>query len=203
MELIREPHRRLNPLSGEWVLVSPHRAERPWQGQVETESAPTALAYDPDCYLCPGNSRAGGARNPAYLKTFVFDNDFAALKPQLEEQSIDVDGKGLLVARSESGLCRVMCFSPRHDLTLATMPLAGVEEVVAVWIEQFRQLGARPEINHVQIFENRGAMMGASNPHPHCQIWSTNSIPEVPGREGLCQKSYRERHHRCLLCDYV
>ena len=203
LKLTEDPHRRLNPLTGEWVLVSPHRATRPWQGEVAgTQTAPEP-AYDPNCYLCPGNARAGGVRNPAYGSTFVFDNDFAALKPSTDRARLDIDQRGLVVAEGEPGICRVICFSPRHDLTLATMEIGEIEGVVETWIDEFRELGGRKEINHVQIFENRGAMMGASNPHPHCQVWATASIPEEPHKELLAQRSYWQTRGRCLLCDYV
>lgn len=143
-------------------------------------------------------------RNPKYASTFVFDNDFAALKAQIPPERFDVNNRGLLVAESESGICRVMCFSPRHDLTLATMEVEDIATVVRTWIEQFRELGDRQDINHVQIFENRGSMMGASNPHPHCQIWGTASIPEMPARELASQREYAAAHRGgCLLCDYL
>ncbi len=203
LKLTEDPHLRLNPLTNEWVLVSPHRATRPWQGevaQVQTTSEPT---YDPNCYLCPGNTRAGGIRNPAYTTTFVFQNDFAALKPETSTTRLDIDDAGLIVAQAEPGICRVICFSPRHDLTLATMGLPEIEPVVRTWVEQFRELGGLDDINHIQIFENRGAMMGASNPHPHCQIWATASIPEAPSKELAAQRAYLQSHSRCLLCDYV
>jgi len=203
LKLTEDPHRRRNALTNEWVLVSPHRATRPWQGEVAQAQTASEPAYDPNCYLCPGNSRVGGVRNPAYTSTFVFDNDFAALKPQVPRERLDLDGKGLLVAEGEPGICRVICFSPRHDLTLATMPLREIETVVETWVAQFRELSALESIHHVQIFENRGAMMGASNPHPHCQIWATASIPDQPAKELLAQSAYLQKHHRCLLCDYV
>jgi UDPglucose--hexose-1-phosphate uridylyltransferase len=203
LKLTEDPHRRFNPLSNEWVLVSPHRTARPWQGEVALASNVADAAYDPKCYLCPGNERAGGIRNPQYSSTFVFDNDFAALKPDTARDRLDVENKGLLVAESEPGICRVMCFSPRHDLTLATMDTGEIEGVVNAWIEQFGELGELGEINHVQIFENRGAMMGASNPHPHCQIWATASIPEQPARELASQRNYLQGQKRCLLCDYI
>ncbi len=203
MKLSEDPHRRLNALTNEWVLVSPHRATRPWQGEVaEAKTAPEP-AYDPTCYLCPGNTRAGGIRNPPYASTFVFENDFAALKAQILRERLDVDERGLLVAESERGICRVLCFSPRHDLTLATMEPAEIELVVRTWMGQFRELGGLDGINHVQIFENRGAMMGASNPHPHCQIWATSSIPQEPSKELAAQQAYMKSRGRCLLCDYV
>jgi len=203
LKLTEDPHRRFNPLTNEWVLVSPHRATRPWQGEVAPLPTAKEPAYDPTCYLCPGNSRAGGVHNPAYTNTFVFDNDFAALKLDTPRERLDVECMGLLVAQGEPGICRVMCFSPRHDLTLATMGVDAIETVVRTWMEQFRELGEMASINHVQIFENRGAMMGASNPHPHCQIWSSASIPDVPSKELASQEKYFLASDRCLLCDYI
>jgi len=203
LKLNEDPHRRLNPLTNEWVLVSPHRAGRPWQGQLEKASVNKEPEYDPSCYLCPGNSRVGGVVNPKYASTFVFDNDFAALKPAVRHDRLDLENRGLIVAEGEPGLCRVICFSPRHDLTLSTMQSKDIETVIHTWTAQFQELGAMPQINHVQIFENRGSAMGASNPHPHCQIWSTNSIPEIPAKELHCQKAYFHGHQSCLLCDYL
>jgi len=203
LKLTEDPHRRLNALTNEWVLVSPHRATRPWQGEVAQLKSAAEPIYDPECYLCPGNARVGGVRNPKYSSTFVFDNDFAALKQNASRDRLDVDGAGLLVAEGEPGICRVICFSPRHDLTLATMPLDAIHLVVDTWVGQYRELGSLDAINHVQIFENRGAMMGASNPHPHCQIWATASIPEEPSKELSTQRAYLKSHGRCLLCDYV
>jgi len=203
LKLTEDPHRRLNALTREWVLVSPHRALRPWQGEVEKLPPEQQPQYDPTCYLCPGNSRAGGVQNPSYVGTFVFENDFAALKGATPKQRLDLDGKGLVVAEGEPGICRVMCFSPRHDLTLSTMAPTEIEEVVRTWTAQFQELAGQPEIGHVQIFENRGAMMGASNPHPHCQIWATSSLPEAPSKELASQKDYAREHGSCLLCDYT
>jgi len=203
LKLTEDPHRRLNALTNEWVLVSPHRATRPWQGEVAKLSTVPEPEYDPNCYLCPGNVRAGGIRNPAYASTFVFENDFAALKPQTTHERLDQGGMGLIVAEGEPGTCRVICFSPRHNLTLATMSPEEIEPVVHTWVGQYRELGGLEDIHHVQIFENRGAMMGASNPHPHCQIWATHSIPEAPAKELVTQQAYLKSHQRCLLCDYT
>jgi len=193
-------HRRLNPLTGEWVLVSPHRTQRPWQGRSELKAATPALAHDPDCYLCPGNQRANGVRNPDYPHTFVFDNDFPALKADAPTTR-EVDG--LLVAEGETGLCRVLCFSPRHDLTLAGMAVADIERVVDVWVEETIALGGLPDIASVQIFENRGEMMGASNPHPHGQIWATRHLPNELEKETDRQAAYLVQHGRPLLVDYL
>jgi UDPglucose--hexose-1-phosphate uridylyltransferase len=201
--LSQQSHRRFNPLTGDWVLVSHHRTQRPWQGAVEAVPVADRPQYDPSCYLCPGNQRAGGAGNPAYTSTFVFENDFAALKQNVPTTRVDLRDQGLLVSQGEPGICRVMCFSPRHDLTLATMDRPAIEEVVRTWTSQFAELSADSAINHIQIFENRGEMMGASNPHPHCQVWATASIPEAPARELVAQREYHRRDGSCLLCDYI
>lgn len=197
----QDPHRRYNPLTREWVLVSPHRTQRPWQGQVEKTAAAAQPEYDPECYLCPGNARAGGVHNPPYTSTFVFENDFAALKPGTPHARFEQDG--LLVAESEPGVCRVVCFSPKHNLTLAGMDPRELRQVVDVWVQQYRELGADPNIGYVQIFENRGAMMGASNPHPHGQIWSNRTVPNEPLKEQESLLAWREQKDACLLCDYT
>lgn len=194
-------HRRRNALTGEWVLVSPHRTQRPWQGQVERPPQPALVEYDPKCYLCPGNERAGGVRNPNYTSTFVFDNDFAALQPDTPRDRIDK--QGLLIAESERGICRVVCFSPNHGLTIPRMEVADIRLVVDQWVAQYVELGSRDFIRSVQIFENRGEMMGASNPHPHCQIWASESVPNELGKEESSQARYRFERGSCTLCDYL
>ncbi len=201
IDLKEYPHRRFNPLTREWVLVSPHRAKRPWQGQTEAVVASAGVSYDPSCYLCPGNLRAGGLRNPPYTSTFVFENDFAALLPDIPEGRRDEGG--LLVAHSERGCSRVVCFSPDHSLTLARMTPAQIRPVVDTWAAQFKELLALPFINYVQIFENRGEMMGCSNPHPHCQIWAAETLPNEPAKEQSALADYSAAHHACLLCDYL
>jgi UDPglucose--hexose-1-phosphate uridylyltransferase len=203
LNLTEHPHRRLNALTREWILVSPHRTSRPWQGQVETAEVECQPRYDPKCYLCPGNSRAGGARNPDYEHTFVFENDFAALLPETPRDVLSYGDSGLMLAQGEKGICRVICFSPRHDLTLGKMSDEEIRLVVDVWVEQYLDLGGRPDISHVQVFENRGAMMGASNPHPHCQVWASSSLPNEPAKELASQTEYFAARNTCLLCDYL
>jgi UDPglucose--hexose-1-phosphate uridylyltransferase len=200
LDLREASHRRLNPLTGEWTLVSPHRMQRPWQGKREAVAAPAGLRHDPNCYLCAGNLRANGARNPDYTHTFVFDNDFPALQSDAPPEQVD---EGLLVAEGESGLCRVLCFSPRHDLTLAGMAVPDIERIVDAWVEETINLGARPDITSVQIFENRGEIMGCSNPHPHGQIWATRHLPNELEKETHRQTDYLLRHGRPLLLDYL
>lgn len=200
-DLTEHPHKRYNPLTGEWVLVSPHRTKRPWQGQVEKTEAEERPAYDPNCYLCPGNSRAGGEKNPDYKSTNVFTNDFAAL---LEDNPSGMMEKGgMLKAKSIKGICRVVCFSPRHDLTLPELPVEEIVKVIDLWQQEFKTLGDHPEIQYVQIFENRGKMMGASNPHPHGQIWAQSDVPVEPAKEGRLQGDYFQCYQSSLLKDYV
>jgi len=198
--LADHPHRRFNPLTQEWVLCSPHRAKRPWQGKREAPPPTDRPAHDPKCYLCPGNLRANGERNPQYEGTHVFDNDFATMladTPEGESAASD-----LLRAESERGWCRVICFSPRHDLSLAEMPAAGIRRVVDVWCEQFELVGAKSFVNYVQMFENKGDLMGCSNPHPHGQLWANQNLPTEPAKEQAGLLAYIERKSHCLLCDY-
>ncbi|MEX0906535.1 MAG: UDP-glucose--hexose-1-phosphate uridylyltransferase [Balneolaceae bacterium] len=196
-----KPHRRLNKLTGEWVQVSAHRNKRPWQGQLEEQSVIQKPEYDENCYLCPGNKRTGGARNPEYTSTFVFDNDFSALLPETEKENFSKED--LLLAETEKGICRVVCFSPRHNLTLPEMSTDQIVNVVNLWTDQYKELGSRDFINYVQIFENKGEIMGCSNPHPHGQIWVQETIPEEPKKELEQQQKYFKTHRRTLLGDYL
>lgn len=201
-KLFQYPHRRYNPLTGDWILVSPHRLQRPWQGKIESLSGRDRPSFDPGCYLCPGNNRADGKKNPKYKNTFVFENDFAALLPHIKE--LQYFGKnGILQAKAERGICRVICFSPRHDLTFSEMAEKDISKVLNLWIEQYADLGEKRFIGYVQIFENKGKIMGCSNPHPHGQIWATESVPREPAKEDYQQREYFKRNRRCLLCDYI
>lgn len=197
------PHRRHNPLTGEWVQVSPHRLQRPWQGQIEAAPGDNRPAYDPQCYLCPGNERAGGERNPDYPHTFAFTNDFAAVLPDVPvgDEPADSGPGQLLRVQTVPGTARVLCFSPRHDLTLPEMDVADVRRVVEMWIEQTAELGRR--YRWVQVFENKGELMGCSNPHPHGQVWGVDALPNEPAKEDRHQRAYFESHRRPLLMDYV
>ncbi len=195
---LSDPHRRYNPLLDEWVLVSASRTQRPWQGSQEAPADERRPAYDPTCYLCPGNERAGGDRNPAYDSTFVFTNDFAALRP---DSPTDRFERGLIVAEGERGTCRVVCYSPRHDVTMARMPPADVRRIVDLWCDQSTELGA--SYRWVQVFENRGEAMGASNPHPHGQIWAGSALPRDAVREDASQRPHFDATGRRLLLDYA
>ena len=199
--LSEQAHRRYNPLAREWVLVSPHRTQRPWQGQLEAAPEELLPPYDPDCYLCPGNVRARGHRNPRYTGTFIFDNDFPTMWPETPARRWSPSE--LLLAETEPGVCRVLCFHPRHDLTLARMERGAIRQVVDAWVEQYVELGSRPFIRHVQIFENRGEMMGCSNPHPHCQIWANASIPDRVAAETAAQEDHLRRRGVTLLAEYA
>jgi UDPglucose--hexose-1-phosphate uridylyltransferase len=193
-------HRRKNLLSGEWVLVSPHRTQRPWQGQVDDPDEGSMLNYDSGCYLCPGNERAGGNRNPDYSGGFAFDNDFSALSP---ESDIEPESNSLFVSEAESGICRVVCFSEQHHLRLASMDDLAVTRALNLLFDEFAVLDKRPDVEYVQIFENRGQMMGCSNAHPHAQIWATRSLPVEPAKELATQLDYFARNARPLLMDYL
>lgn len=200
-EPTEHPHRRYNPLMDEWVLVSPHRAKRPWQGQQEKPTADERPQYDPNCYLCPTNTRANGEVNPDYKEPFVFVNDFAALKEEVVEKNTSDDF--FFRSEPESGICKVVCFSPRHDLTLPEMELSHIELVVKTWQREYRELGQNPNINHIQIFENKGSVMGCSNPHPHGQIWAQKSLPTIVQKLDNQQKKYFDENGRTLLSDYL
>jgi len=196
------PHRRWNPLRQSWVMVSPHRTQRPWQGEVGEKALPSGITHDPQCYLCPGNERAGGARNPQYEGIFTFVNDYAALLPESPALS-DAPVSPLLAAEPARGLCKVLCFHPDHSLTLARMHRPEIRAVVDAWSREYEELSALEWIEYVQIFENRGAMMGASNPHPHGQIWSTGFVPDEPAAETKAQREHLSSTGCCLLCDYL
>jgi UDPglucose--hexose-1-phosphate uridylyltransferase len=196
------PHRRFNPLTGEWVLVSPHRAKRPWLGQVEKTPVEDLPQYDPTCYLCPGNERAGGIKNPQYSGILVFDNDFSALLPAAVDE-IQNAIHPLLSSFSERGLCRVMCFSPHHDLTLPQLELGAIEDVILTWMRESADLGRKDFIHSVQIFENKGAVMGCSNPHPHSQIWAQSQLPNELDKELTAQITYFTHQNGSLLLDYI
>ncbi|MCW4468561.1 UDP-glucose--hexose-1-phosphate uridylyltransferase [Flavobacterium sp. MFBS3-15] len=195
------PHRRFNPLTGEWILVSPHRAKRPWQGQKESANSATLPQYDPACYLCAGNERSDGTRNDNYTDVYVFNNDFPSLLQ--EEVAPQADSSPLFQLKPERGINKVICFSPRHDLTLPEMELEAIEKVVDAWKEQYIELGSRDFINHVQIFENKGAVMGCSNPHPHGQIWAQSSLPTNVEKTQANLKSYYDKNGTSLLADYL
>ncbi len=201
LDLSNHSHRRYNPLTGEWIQVSPHRTKRPWQGKEENQDKEARPEYDPGCYLCPGNERAGGATNPEYEGTFAFTNDFSAL--QADAPSVTSNHNDLLIAKGEKGICRVICFSPRHDLTLPEMEVSQIRQVVDLWCREYRELGDKDYINYVQIFENKGEIMGCSNPHPHGQIWAQETIPDEPAKELKQFTAYFEEHGSTLLEDYL
>jgi UDPglucose--hexose-1-phosphate uridylyltransferase len=194
-------HTRYNILTGDWILVSPHRTKRPWQGKVETLPADDRPAYDSTCYLCPGNKRADGSMNPDYKDSFVFTNDFSSLLIDTPEGGIDVDG--LLKARSAKGICRVISFSPDHSLTLPLVSVEGIKKVIDLWAEEFTSISSDLSIKSIQIFENKGDIMGCSNPHPHGQIWAQNSLPLELHKETVQQKKYFDEKGRSLLGDYL
>ena len=193
-------HRRYNILTGEWILVSPHRSKRPWQGQNETVAKRKTKKYHSECYLCPGNTRVNGEQNPDYKDVFIFQNDFAALKENYIPYSVN---EGLLKAESESGICRVICFSPDHSKSLADMKIPAIAEVIEAWCQQYEELGQMGNINYIQIFENKGAVMGCSNPHPHGQIWSQSVLPNEIVKKDKHQQKYFNTTQRSILKDYL
>ncbi|GAA4277197.1 UDP-glucose--hexose-1-phosphate uridylyltransferase [Aquimarina mytili] len=195
-----DPHRRYNILTGEWVLVSPHRTKRPWQGKNEQPQFFSHTTYDPNCYLCPGNTRANGEKNPYYTKPFSFVNDYSALLRDIPKKELQ---NGLLKAESESGICKVVCFSPNHGLTLSKMEIEEIVLVIKLWQEEFTSLKNTDDINYVQIFENKGEIMGCSNPHPHGQIWAQRSIPEEIIKKTRELKQYWSTHKKSLLMSYI
>ena len=195
------PHRRKNILTGSWVLVSPQRTQRPWQGEVTASADELRNSYEPDCYLCPGNKRANGEIMPTYEHTFVFTNDFSAMVRDVPDAGLK--SNGLLTMKRERGVCRVVNYSPRHNLTMAEMSESDIAYVVSAWQEEFRSLGADRRIKYVQIFENKGSLMGNSNTHPHGQIWAQESIPMEPSKELRQFRAYHGKHHRSLLADYL
>ncbi|TDE30632.1 UDP-glucose--hexose-1-phosphate uridylyltransferase [Flavobacterium ranwuense] len=201
-DINEDPHRRYNPLINEWVLVSPHRAKRPWQGQNETVASDVLPEYDPTCYLCPGNLRANGMTNPDYEASFVFENDFAALKQEkifFENSTKETFFK----AKPERGISRVVCFSPKHNLTLPEMTIDGIKDIIQTWQKEYIDLGKVDYINYVQIFENKGSVMGCSNPHPHGQIWAQSSLPTEVEKTQNNLKTYDDLHQSNLLQDYL
>lgn len=200
-DYIENPHRRYNPLTGEWILVSPHRSKRPWQGQVEKVVEEKRPEYDPQCYLCPTNERVGGEENPNYEDVYSFQNDFSALLQDTPEGEFS-DGD-LFRAESESGICKVICFSPNHSLTVPEMKVENIRKVVDLWSKEYKELGDREDIGYVQIFENKGSIMGCSNPHPHGQIWASKLVPLETSKESENQLTYFEKHGRTMLSDYL
>lgn len=201
-DINEDPHRRYNPLINEWVLVSPHRAKRPWQGQNEAISTEKLPEYDPTCYLCPGNVRANGMNNPNYKSSFVFENDFAAMKQDEIIYEDDIR-QTFFKAQPERGISRVVCFSPRHDLTLPEMETKDIENIIRTWQKEYTDLGKIDYINHVQIFENKGSVMGCSNPHPHGQIWAQSSLPTQVEKTQKNLKLYFTKNNSNLLQDYL
>lgn len=193
------PHRRYNPLLDQYVLVSPHRMKRPWQGAQEKPAPDDKPQYDPDCYLCPGNTRKSSVTNPDYDSTYVFDNDYRALLDDIPPAP--ESDNPFFRMESVEGTNRVLCFSPRHDLTLAEMPIPDIRTVIDLWAAQVAELGSTYQ--WVQVFENRGAMMGSSNPHPHGQIWAQNSLPNLPTLEDRTQRTYYQQHHAPMLLHYA
>lgn len=203
LDIENNTHNRFNPLTKEWVKCSPHRAKRPWQGQVEDPQKDDKPHYDENCYLCAGNKRTSGITNPNYKSTYVFQNDFSAILPEGSNDRFTKGPNGILQAKGERGICKVICFSPRHDLTISKMEVHDIEKIIKVWKEQYIELGNKDFIKHVQIFENRGSVMGCSNPHPHGQIWSEEEIPDITIKECKNQMDYKENFNSSMLLDYA
>jgi UDPglucose--hexose-1-phosphate uridylyltransferase len=201
-DINEDPHRRYNPLINQWVLVSPHRAKRPWQGQNETVTTEALPKHDPNCYLCPGNIRANGMTNPAYENCFVFENDFAAIKQDDIIFEDDIQ-QTFFKAQPERGISKVVCFSPEHHLTLPEMQIDAIVNIIQTWQKEYDDLGKIAYINHVQIFENKGSVMGCSNPHPHGQIWAQSSLPTEVEKTQINLKAYFKKHKSNLLQDYL
>jgi UDPglucose--hexose-1-phosphate uridylyltransferase len=195
------PHRRYNPLLDEWILVSPHRNKRPWQGQNEKVHEDNRPEHDKNCYLCAGNVRANGVKNPDYKDCYVFENDFSALLK--DEVTYENKNNALFQLKPERGINKVVCFSPKHNLTLPEMEVSDIEKVVQTWAEQYIELGSHDYINYVQIFENKGSVMGCSNPHPHGQIWAQSSLPTQVERTQKNLRAYYEKNNNSLLKDYL
>lgn len=200
-DFTEHPHRRYNPLNDTWLLVSPHRSKRPWQGQVEKSASDQRPKYDPKCFLCPGNTRASGDVNPQYEGTYAFTNDFSALLEDVPEGRFE--NGDLFKAEGQKGICRVICFSPGHDLTIPEMETGDIRKVIDLWVKEYSELGSKDFINYVQIFENKGSIMGCSNPHPHGQIWSQSIVPQEPAGKTKNQRKYFENHGTSLLSDYL
>lgn len=200
LDLQETPHRRLNILTGDWVLVSPHRAKRPWQGKTEETNKVLNPKYDPNCYLCPGNTRANGVETPTYTNTFTFQNDFSALLWDVTEGSYSND---LLIAESEKGICRVICFSPDHSKTMADLGQSEIISVINTWQKEYLDLSKIEGINWVQIFENKGAIMGCSNPHPHGQIWAHKSLPQEVVNRNEHFNTYYKKTGTSILSNYI
>lgn len=196
-----KPHRRQNPLTGEWILVSPHRAKRPWQGTIERSSLPESPKYDPSCYLCPNNTRSNGETNPKYEHTFVFTNDHSSLLPDVSSDTYT--DQGLLHASQERGICKVICYTPAHNTTMAQLPPEEILEIVRTWKTEYETIGAMEHISYVQIFENKGQLMGASSPHPHGQIWANEHLPSIVENEQQHQLNYVTAHSSPLLLEYL
>lgn len=200
-DIKEQPHRRLNLLTGEWILVSPHRTKRPWQGKVETAAITSLPQYDHNCYLCPGNKRADGSANPHYPSVYSFVNDYAALLPESPEGTYNEND--LLVANNVTGKCKVICFSPRHDLTLPLLDNKDIENIIALWCKEYQELSTDRGIHYIQIFENKGEIMGCSNPHPHGQVWASTNVPVELQKETTSQLNYFTKHGSSLLRDYL